>query len=123
MNIIGLNAFHGDSSACLVQDGKLVAAAEEERFCRVKHWAGFPARAISYCLEAGKVALSDVDYICINSNSRANLLRKTGYALRNKPDVSFLLDRIKNRHRRSKIGAELAIAFPDVRFTGQIVAV
>ena len=123
MNIIGLNAFHGDSSACLVQDGQLVAAAEEERFQRVKHWAGFPARAISYCLEAGNVALADVDYICINSNSRANLLRKTGYALRHKPDVSFLLDRIKNRHRRSNIGAELATAFPDVRFTGQIVAV
>ena len=40
--IIGLNLFHGDSSACLVLDGKLVAAAEEERFKRIKHWAGFP---------------------------------------------------------------------------------
>ena len=47
MIILGLNAFHGDSAAALVCDGKLVAAAEEERFRRVKHWAGFPSEAIS----------------------------------------------------------------------------
>jgi carbamoyltransferase len=52
--ILGLNAFHGDSSACLVIDGKMVAAVEEERFRRLKHWAGFPALSIAYCLkEAG----------------------------------------------------------------------
>ena len=50
MIILGLNAFHGDSAAALVRDGKLVAAAEEERFRRVKHWAGFPSQAIAYCL-------------------------------------------------------------------------
>ena len=54
MIILGLNAFHGDASACLVRDGALVAAAEEERFRRIKHWAGFPSQAIAYCLrEAG----------------------------------------------------------------------
>ena len=46
MYIIGINAFHGDSSACLLKDGKLVAAAEEERFRRIKHWAGFPSQSI-----------------------------------------------------------------------------
>jgi predicted NodU family carbamoyl transferase len=50
MIILGLNAFHGDSAAALVRDGKLIAAAEEERFRRVKHWAGFPSKAIAYCL-------------------------------------------------------------------------
>jgi len=40
--ILGINAYHGDASACLVKDGELIAAAEEERFRRVKHWAGFP---------------------------------------------------------------------------------
>ena len=54
MIILGLNAFHGDASACLVINGQLVAAAEEERFRRIKHWAGFPSQAIKYCLaEAG----------------------------------------------------------------------
>ncbi len=54
MIILGLNAFHADSSAALVRDGKLIAAAEEERFRRIKHWAGFPSQAVAYCLrEAG----------------------------------------------------------------------
>ena len=59
--ILGLNAFHGDSAACLVVDGKLVAAAEEERFRRLKHWAGFPSEAAKYCLaSAGMTALGVV---------------------------------------------------------------
>lgn len=49
MNILGLNAFHGDSAACLVVDGKLVAAAEEERFKRVQHWAGLTVESVWYC--------------------------------------------------------------------------
>src|SRR2546423_14902545 len=54
MLILGINAYHGDASACLLRDGVLVAAAEEERFRRIKHWAGFPTEAIRYCLsEAG----------------------------------------------------------------------
>ena len=48
MYILGLNTYHGDSSACLIADGEIVAAAEEERFCRLKHWAGFPAKAVKY---------------------------------------------------------------------------
>jgi carbamoyltransferase len=52
--ILGINSFHGDASACILKDGVLLAAAEEERFLRVKHWAGFPKQSISYCLrEAG----------------------------------------------------------------------
>ena len=48
--VLGINAFHFFSSACLIQDGKIIAAAEEERFRRIKHWAGFPSQAIAYCL-------------------------------------------------------------------------
>jgi carbamoyltransferase len=48
--ILGINAFHGDASACLIRDGAIAAAAEEERFRRIKHWAGFPGEAIRYCL-------------------------------------------------------------------------
>ena len=60
MIILGLNAFHGDSAAALVRDGELVAAAEEERFRRVKHWAGFPSQAIAYCLQEAGLTLADV---------------------------------------------------------------
>src|SRR4051812_25464320 len=64
--ILGINAFHGDSSACLVADGKLVAAAEEERFRRIKHWAGFPSEAIRYCLRQAGITLGDVAHAAIN---------------------------------------------------------
>ena len=60
MYILGLNAFHGDSSACLLKNGVLIAAAEEERFSRVKHCAGFPVEAIRWCLNEGKIDLKDV---------------------------------------------------------------
>ena len=56
--ILGLNAYHGDASACLVADGEIVAAAEEERFRRIKHWAGFPSEAIRYCLTEAGVGLA-----------------------------------------------------------------
>jgi carbamoyltransferase len=58
MIILGLNCFHGDSSAAIVRDGTLVAAAEEERFRRIKHWAGFPAQAIAYCLAEARISLA-----------------------------------------------------------------
>jgi carbamoyltransferase len=63
MNILGLSFYYHDSSAALVQDGKLVAAAEEERFSRVKHDSGFPGLAIEFCLKMGKIAMHDVDYV------------------------------------------------------------
>ena len=59
MIIVGVNAYHGDSSACLVVDGRLIAAAEEERFRRLKHWVGFPSEAIRYCLQEAKISLGD----------------------------------------------------------------
>ena len=76
MIILGLNAFHGDSSAALVRDGKLVAAAEEERFRRVKHWAGFPSRGHRLLPAGSGLQLADVQHVAVNQDSRANLLRK-----------------------------------------------
>ncbi|PWT73900.1 MAG: carbamoyltransferase, partial [Chloroflexi bacterium] len=64
--VLGLNAYHGDSAACLVRDGKLIAAAEEERFRRIKHWAGFPTEAIKYCVGAAGVTVADLDVVAIN---------------------------------------------------------
>ena len=61
MIMLGLNAYHGDSSACVIRDGELIAAVEEERFCRQKHWAGLPVRSLEYCLEATGITLADVD--------------------------------------------------------------
>src|SRR5262245_19170709 len=63
MRLLGISAFYHDSAAALVQDGRIIAAAQEERFTRKKHDAGFPSHAIRYCLEAAKADLDDVDHV------------------------------------------------------------
>jgi carbamoyltransferase len=63
VNILGISAFYHDSAACLVREGDIVAAAQEERFTRKKHDAGFPSRAIGYCLKEGGIQLADIDYV------------------------------------------------------------
>lgn len=120
MIIIGINAYHGDSSACLVRDGRIVAAAEEERFVRVKHWAGFPTQAIKYCLSESKVSLSDVDIVAVNSNPHANFMKKVYFAMRQRPDIKFFIDRFRNQSKRYSIAARLATDFTDGPFNGRI---
>lgn len=63
MNILGISAFYHDSAACLVQDGKIIAAAQEERFTRKKHDAGFPKNAVEFCLRAGGITTKDLNYV------------------------------------------------------------
>ncbi len=112
MIILGLNAFHADSAAAIVRDGKLIAAAEEERFRRVKHWAGFPTQAIEYCLREARVDLSDVDCVAVNQDSRANILRKFAYVLSHRPDPELVIARWRNRQHRSGIRELLSRSFP-----------
>src|SRR5512140_2123498 len=100
MLILGLNAYHADSSACLVKDGALVAAAEEERFRRIKHWAGFPSEAIRYCLAEAGIRLDDVDLIAINQDASANLWKKLAYLATSRPDLSLVLERLRNKRER-----------------------
>lgn len=85
MVILGLNAYHGDSSACLVRDGVLIAAAEEERFRRIKHWAGFPSEAIRYCLAEAGIRLGEVDVVAINQDAGANLWKNLAYIVMRQP--------------------------------------
>src|SRR5205823_4883603 len=96
MTILGLNAYHGDSAACLFVDGKLVAAAEEERFRRIKHWAGLPTKAINYVLEEGKLSLGDVDHIASNRKPGVNNLRRLGFVLTRWPNPKLMAQKIKN---------------------------
>ena len=63
--ILGLNAYHADSAAALVVDGELVGAVEEERFNRLKHWAGFPREAIAWCLADAGLTLADIDHVAV----------------------------------------------------------
>lgn len=96
MKILGLNAYHGDSAACLFIDGKLIAAAEEERFRRIKHWAGLPVQAINYCLEEGKIRLEEVDHIATNRKPGVNNLRRLGFVLTHWPHPKLMAQKIKN---------------------------
>src|SRR5579863_6813365 len=118
--ILGLNAYHGDASACLLRDGVLVAAAEEERFRRVKHWAGFPAEAIRYCLSEARANIGDVAHIAINSDPKAHVGKKLAYTLLRRPDPRFILDRLRNQVKRQSVDNELAIAFPGARLKAEI---
>ena len=76
MYILGLNAFHGDSSACILKDGEVIVALEEERIRRIKHWAGFPIEAIKYCLQDAGITIKDIDYITISRDPSANVIKK-----------------------------------------------
>jgi carbamoyltransferase len=121
--ILGLNAFHGDSSACLIRDGALIAAAEEERFRRVKHWAGFPTQAIRSCLAVAGVGLSDIDHIAVNQDSNANLGRKIAFTVTQRPDLRLVFDRIRNRRERAGMADLLREALPGHALHAELHAV
>lgn len=110
MIVLGLNAFHGDAAAAILVDGELVAAAEEERFQRIKHWAGFPTHAVEYCLSAANARIEDVDHIAIGRDPRAHVFEKIVYSARHRPSLSFVADRVRNLLKVRKPGAELAAA-------------
>ena len=105
--ILGINAYHADAAACIVRDGKLLAAAEEERFRRIKHWAGFPSQAIHYCLHEAKVDLRDVTRVAINRSGHANFFRKLSYVAFKRPSPRLLLNRWRNRRQVAQIADEL----------------
>jgi carbamoyltransferase len=99
MYILGINAYHGGASACLIEDGELVAAAEEERFKRIKYWAGFPAEAVQYCLAEAGITAYDLDHIGISRNPSANLLKKILFTLSRRPSFDLIRNRLANAAR------------------------
>ncbi|MCX7144223.1 MAG: carbamoyltransferase [Proteobacteria bacterium] len=105
--ILGINSYHGDASACLLRDGKLIAAAEEERFRRIKHWAGFPSEAIRYCMEEAGASLESIDHVAINHDAKANLWKKVSFTLTKRPELSLVLDRIRNKREQANVEEEL----------------
>lgn len=110
--VLGINAFHADAAAALVRDGVIVGAVEEERFRRIKHWAGFPSEAIRWCLEDAGVRLEDLDHIAINSLPGAHRWRKVAYTLARRPHPRFLWRRWRNKRERAGLADQLAAAFP-----------
>src|SRR6266849_627483 len=100
MLILGLNMFHADASAALVQDGEVVFAIAEERLNRVKHYAGFPALAVKACLDAVGAKIWDVDHVAVGQDSDANLAKKVQYALANPAKI---LNFIRLRQRKEAL--------------------
>ena len=100
MLIRGLNMFHADTSAAIVQDGEVVFAIAEERLNRVKHYGGFPSLAVKACLDAVGARITDVDHVAVGQDSDANLAKKVRYALAN---PAKLLNFIRLRQRKEAL--------------------
>jgi carbamoyltransferase len=119
--ILGLNAFHGDAAAALVVDGELVVAAEEERFNRVKHCAGFPELAARWCLEDAGLEPGDLDHVAVSRDPKANLGRKLMRTIRHGASARYLKARLENaakvRDVRSALARALDVA-PDALRAG-----
>jgi carbamoyltransferase len=126
MVIIGINAYHADSSAAIFVNGKLVAAIEEERFTRIKHWAGFPSLAIEFCIEQAGISLDRVDYFAIGRDSKAKLFNKLGYLLKNPfSSIGLIIERFQNGRKISSIEKELSdmSSFNESIFKGKVIQV
>jgi carbamoyltransferase len=111
MIILGINAHHADASAAIIVDGKLIAAAEEERFRRIKHWAGFPSVAIEYCLREAGVAINEVDHIAVNRNPKARMLQRAKFLFTKRPSLGAVKRRLENRAKINDLRGEIVEAF------------
>ena len=103
MIILGINAYHADSSACLLIDGEIKIAIQEERLNRIKHWSGFPKLSIIECLKNKKIQTLDIDLIAINHNFYSNLINKVKFVMFNKPRIGFYLNRFSNHLKKQNI--------------------
>ena len=123
MIIIGINAFHADASAAIFVDGKMIAAIEEERFRRKKHWAGFPDLAIQFCLQEAGISFTDVDHWAIGRDPKAKFFKKILYLAKNPGgSISVIADRFLNSRKAASIEDELArlSGLPAKNFVGKI---
>ena len=98
--ILGINCFHADSSACIFVNNELVAAVEEERLNRIKHFAGLPVQSIEYCLSKLNCDKSLVQNVAINSNPISNFGSKVSYSLKN---PFTLQNKLKNFFNRQSL--------------------
>jgi len=111
MYILGLNVYHGDSSACLYHNGVLICAFEEERFTRKKHWAGFPILAIRECLKEGNLSIEQVDYITASRNPKEHFSKKIWHAMRHQVSIQGLSQRLRNSKKAGSLEQEFAKHF------------
>src|SRR5246127_5368426 len=120
MLILGLNMFHADSSAAIVEDGKILFAVAEGRLNRKKHYGGFPALAVKACLDAVGAKISDVEHVAVGQDSDAHLAKKVQYALSNPAKILNFI-RLRQRKKamrdvRSLLAKALEVDSSQLRF-------
>jgi len=108
MIILGLNIYHGDAAACIFKDGHLIVAAEEERFTRVKHSAGFPIAAVNFCLESLDIGIDQVDFIAVNRNPKLRIFSKLLYFFKNKFKIKNFVQRFYNFKKITSLSSDIA---------------
>ena len=125
MYILGLNVYHGDSSACIFKDDELICAFEEERFTRQKHWAGFPVLAIKACLQEAGISIEQVHYITASRNPRENLTKKILHVIKYQVSLKALTQRFKNSVKASSLEEDFSKHFnlPASVFKNKIISV
>tara|TARA_B100000787_G_scaffold126004_1_gene95228 strand:+ start:8478 stop:10220 length:1743 start_codon:yes stop_codon:yes gene_type:complete len=122
MIILGLNINHADTSACIIVNGKIIAAIEEERFVRIKHYAGLPINSIEFCLQKSELKLKDINFITVNYSPTANFMQKTFYSIKNILSKSLLKKIIKFKNKLFHTN-ELEKYLKENNFTGKIINV
>jgi carbamoyltransferase len=118
MTLLGINAFHGDSSAAVLDRGAFRCGVEEERLNRIKHWAGFPELAIRAVIEDTGSALSEIEHVAISRNPSAHFVQKILFALRRMQSLDTVKSRLANIRKISDLGDRLRDIDPG--FRGQI---
>ena len=117
--ILGINAYHPDSSACLLKNGKLLFAAEEERFKRIKHWSGFPYESIKFCLDAEGLTIKDIKFISLNYNSTSSFIKKFFFGLKNSLNSKFIIQKLLEKRIKNNIKKDFYFYFKN-DFNGKI---
>ena len=117
---LGINFLHSDTSASLFKNDELIAASEEERFTRIKHTSNFPENSIKYCLKIGKINISDVSNITINSNPIGSILKKIAFVLKNPFSNEIIFNSLRNTKNKISIKNQILKIDKKNKFTGNI---
>ena len=111
MIVLGLNYRHGDASACIIKNGKLLFAAEEERFTKIKNCSQFPINSIKFCLTSSNIKVEDIDIIATNHDPKYNLLNKAVFFIKNILRINLFDYTFNSIHKNNYLKNEMKLFF------------
>lgn len=118
--ILGLNIYHADASACIIKNGRLLFAIEEERINRIKHWAGLPTKAINECLKNTSITINEITDIAINTSPLSNIFPKSLYFLRNYLTGKKKIEIYKRIKKKLNLVNDLNTKFYPIKLSNKI---